>query len=162
MEFKTHRAADQHKPVRRAWKVQKAERLRAVLLIDDLDVLSIIFCNLDLMHRVRVVQFGSYRRTVADRLLKCGDDLPRLISNYIDFHCSSSYTPLLSKFPDTACGPFTLNVHRYRVGLIKTVTLEMSAPVVLAGLVLFSVNAKTSWLVIPPPLFTQLRVVLPF
>jgi hypothetical protein len=45
---------------------------------------------------------------------------------------------------------------------MKTVTLEMSAPVVLAGLVLCSVNANTSWFVIPPPLFVHVSVVLPF
>jgi hypothetical protein len=44
---------------------------------------------------------------------------------------------------------------------MKTVTLEMSAPVVLAGPVLCSVNAKTSWFVIPPPLLIQFSVVLP-
>jgi hypothetical protein len=45
---------------------------------------------------------------------------------------------------------------------MKTVTFDMSAPVPLVGLVLCNVNAKTSWLVMPPPLFTQFSVVLPF
>src|ERR1041385_1014859 len=70
--------------------------------------------------------------------------------------------PVLSKLPETACGPTTLRVQLYLLGLMKVVTLETTVPVVFVGLVACSVKVNTSRLVMPPPEFVHVRVVLPF